>query len=116
MTVTGERDIACRMWVEPDSLPYLRQFALPLSAQITQALTPLLHHLPAPRLRVRWHPARRLWISTLIEDHGPEPPDIATLMEWMDEGVCEATDGCIVEPDGVCPHGKKSWLLVLGLI
>ncbi len=29
---------------------------------------------------------------------------------------CEATDGCIVEPDGVCPHGKQSWLLVLGMI
>ena len=29
---------------------------------------------------------------------------------------CEATDGCCVEPDGVCPHGHPSWLIVLGII
>jgi hypothetical protein len=28
----------------------------------------------------------------------------------------EATDGCWVEPDGICPHGCQSWFLVLGLI
>ena len=33
-----------------------------------------------------------------------------------DEGGCEATDGCWVEPDGSCEHGRPSWLLVLGLI
>ena len=43
-------------------------------------------------------------------------PDVETLEAWMDEGGCEATDGCWVEPDGVCPHGKKSWLLVAGMI
>jgi hypothetical protein len=32
------------------------------------------------------------------------------------EGGCEATDGCWVEPDGVCEHGCKSWLIVLGVI
>lgn len=28
----------------------------------------------------------------------------------------EAADGCLVEPDGTCPHGYRSPLLVLGLI
>ena len=50
----------------------------------------------------------------------PEPtedePDLDTLIEWMEEGICEATDACIVEPDGVCPHGYPSWLLYLGLV
>jgi hypothetical protein len=45
-----------------------------------------------------------------------EPPDLNTMMEWLDEGVAEATDGCIVESDGVCPHACQSWLLVLGYI
>ena len=45
-----------------------------------------------------------------------EPPDIETLREWEEEGGCEATDGCWVEPDGTCPHGHRSWLLELGLI
>jgi hypothetical protein len=45
-----------------------------------------------------------------------EMPTIEQLEEWADDGICEATDGCIVEPDGTCPHGKESWLRVLGLI
>jgi len=40
----------------------------------------------------------------------------ATLMEWDNDGVCEATDGCIVEPDGTCEHGCPSWLIRLGFI
>lgn len=43
-------------------------------------------------------------------------PTIGTLEGWMCEGICEATDGCTVEPDGVCPHGHSSWLLVLHMI
>jgi len=44
-------------------------------------------------------------------------PDMETLLEWMSEdGGCEATDGCWVEPDGVCPHGHSSWLRVMALI
>ena len=43
-------------------------------------------------------------------------PTVGTMQRWMDDGIAEATDGCTVEPDGVCPHGCKSWLLVLGLI
>lgn len=44
-------------------------------------------------------------------------PTLATLQEWFnEEGGCEATDGCWVEPDGYCPHGCPSWMLVLGLI
>jgi hypothetical protein len=45
-----------------------------------------------------------------------EPPDIETLIRWEAEGYCEATDRCRVEPDGICPHGHRSWLLELGLI
>lgn len=26
-------------------------------------------------------------------------------------GICEATDGCRVEPDGYCQHGCPSWLI-----
>jgi hypothetical protein len=44
-------------------------------------------------------------------------PDLETLEEWQhDDGGCEATDGCWVEPDGTCPHGHPSWFLALGLI
>ena len=44
-------------------------------------------------------------------------PSIETMRRWHDqEGGCEATDGCWVEPDGYCAHGCSSWLLVAGLI
>ena len=43
-------------------------------------------------------------------------PSLEQLEQWLMDGICEATDGCIVEPDGTCPHGCSSWLLELGLI
>jgi hypothetical protein len=45
-----------------------------------------------------------------------DPPTIEEMKEWMCEAVAEATDGCEVEPDGVCEHGHPSWLLRLGYI
>ena len=47
-------------------------------------------------------------------DFWTDPLDIVSL--WICDGVCEATDGCIVEPDGICPHGHPSWLLRIGII
>ena len=51
----------------------------------------------------------------------PEPtvdrPTWEDLEEWMwEDGGCEATDSCWVEPDGTCQHGHPSWFLKLGLI
>ena len=43
-------------------------------------------------------------------------PDFEHLNVWLFDGTCEAIDGCIVEPDGHCHHGKPSWLLELGYI
>ena len=43
-------------------------------------------------------------------------PSIAKMEEWMDKGYARATDGCKVEPDGMCEHGHQSWLLRLGMI
>lgn len=43
-------------------------------------------------------------------------PSFATMERWMSIGIAKATDGCKVEPDGTCYHGKQSWLLELGLI
>ena len=45
----------------------------------------------------------------------PEPT-MEELEYWSFDGVCEATDGCRVEPDGVCEHGHESWLMHYGLI
>lgn len=45
-----------------------------------------------------------------------EEPTIEDLIEWSENGIARATDGCEVEPDGVCQHGCRSWLLVMGLV
>jgi len=50
----------------------------------------------------------------------PEPtepePDMETLEHWTFDGVAEATDGCSIEPDGICEHGHPSWLLALDYV
>ena len=46
----------------------------------------------------------------------PEPL-IEHIAQWINwDGGCEATDGCWVEPDGVCPHDHASWALYLRLL
>ena len=50
------------------------------------------------------------------EQYRDPTPTIEQLNEWLMDGVCEATDGCPIEPDGTCEHGCKSWFLELGLI
>ena len=50
----------------------------------------------------------------------PQPtvpaPSLEQIEDWIwEDGGCEATDGCWLEPDGICPHGHPSWLLKLGL-
>ncbi|MDP6415956.1 MAG: hypothetical protein QGG54_13165 [Gammaproteobacteria bacterium] len=45
-----------------------------------------------------------------------ETPDLEDVIAWESEGYCEATDGCCVEPDGICEHGHPSWMIHLGLI
>lgn len=45
------------------------------------------------------------------------PPTKDELIERLEEhSTVEATDGCMVEPDGICPHGHPSWPLKLGWI
>jgi hypothetical protein len=44
-------------------------------------------------------------------------PSLEAFQRQLEEdGGCEATDGCFVEPDGTCEHGQPSWLLALGVI
>lgn len=50
----------------------------------------------------------------------PDPitpkPGFVALAQFLFEAVAETTDGCLVEPDGICRHGHPSWLLRLGVI
>ena len=55
-------------------------------------------------------------LTTTTTKRPIRPPSLAQLERWADNGVAKATDGCRVEPDGHCEHGKPSWLLKLGYI
>lgn len=74
------------------------------------------------RIRIRFNGLEDTDYVLIKAEPKPEPkPAITTpsdeqLGEWMFDGVCEAVDGCTVEPDGTCPHGSPSWLLQLGII
>lgn len=50
----------------------------------------------------------------------PEPtvdkPSVADIEDWIFDSVAYSTDGCQVEPDGICEHHYPSWLIYLGLI
>lgn len=43
-------------------------------------------------------------------------PSIKSMERWVFDGIARATDGCKVEPDGTCPHGHPSWLIVMGIV
>lgn len=69
-----------------------------------------------------WDRARELAFAKIKAAHeqasSKRPmPSIEQMTKWMYEDAgCEATDGCWVETDGRCEHGKPSWLLAMGLI
>ena len=43
-------------------------------------------------------------------------PSYEEIRDWVYDSVCDALDGCQVEPDGTCPHGAPSWLRAIGMI
>jgi len=43
-------------------------------------------------------------------------PSQRTLERWAYDSVAKTPCGCKVEPDGKCPHGVPSWLIILGFI
>lgn len=51
------------------------------------------------------------WPTPTIEE-----PDMEELQEQEWNGEVQATDGCIVEVDGECPHGHPSWLVYLRIV
>jgi hypothetical protein len=50
----------------------------------------------------------------------PEPtiakPSEEELWDMLFDGLCPATDGCEVEPDGTCPHCHPAWPRRMGLV
>jgi len=55
-----------------------------------------------------------------LKKRWPDPtvpiPSDEVLKDWFMDSICESTDGCRVEEDGICQHGHRSWFLYLGII
>ena len=65
----------------------------------------------------RSRPPRRLPAQQRWPAPSTPKPDMEQLAAWYgDQGGSEATDGCWVEIDGVCPHGHPSWFIQYGMI
>ncbi len=63
-------------------------------------------------------PKRKYTIPDLLDtyDVGSFDDAMAALRDEASDGVVSTPcpDGCQVEPDGECPHGHPSWLVILG--
>lgn len=64
MTKTGERGIACQMWIAEASLLYVNKLPGEFTRHLQTALFPLLTLPPNPQLDVQWHSALRRWQSS----------------------------------------------------
>ena len=65
ITTGGERGLACRMQIEPDSLPHLQRFPSEKADAMQAALQPLLDQPPVPTLRLSWDAEKQAWASRL---------------------------------------------------
>jgi len=64
----------------------------------------------------------RVTASKVLEWEGVDPQSEDSMFEFLRNATFESTapaccsEGCVVEPDGRCPHGCPSVLIVLGVI
>jgi len=93
MAASGERGLACLMMVEPDSIPHLQRFPIPLSGHLQQALQPFLNEPPAPRLKLRWDPDSELWTSRFAPPN-ELTPELRTVFEQHGYG-CLAVESTV---------------------
>ena len=106
MTATGERGLACQMFIEPESLQHLRRVSPAFGQPLQDALRPLLEAPPAPTLTMCWSEAQRAWMSELaFVNH--LPPEMRRVFERTGYGclaaetnhgvvhVCHAPDDAI---------------------
>ena len=113
-----EDDCATRLELPPDGILAIEDkdgllVTIMLPGWLEDVMrTAIAAHAPGPDVCDTTASAHQTaWPAPTVEE-----PALETLVAWMDEGICDATDGCICEPDGMCAHGHPSWFLKLGFI
>jgi hypothetical protein len=65
MTESGERGIACRMQIEPESQIHLQKFPIMKATAIKTALEPLIDEPTKPVFNLRWDEEQQVWESRI---------------------------------------------------
>lgn len=104
MTQTGERGIACQMWIVDDSVTHVRQLPGSYTRLLQEALLPLLVSPPKPQLKVSWDNTVRLWRSEFYEALPGDRPKRRTPLFPLGQVV--ATPGALsaLEESGQLPQ------------
>lgn len=83
-------------------------------------LTPL-QHMKTKAQKTYTNPYR-ISANETLENEGVDPSNEDSVFSFVRHASFDATapaccsEGCVVEPDGTCPHGCPSVLLVIGMI
>lgn len=72
MTRSGERGMACQMWIAEESRIYLQKLDEPFAHLMQEALLTLLIYPPAPQFTLSWHKPSHMWHSRFREDEKQE--------------------------------------------
>jgi hypothetical protein len=108
MTQSGERGIACQMWIVEASLIYVKKLPGKFTRLLQETLFPFLTFPPNPQFDVQWNAAMRLWQSSFREPresespltHRPQP------VARFELGTVVSTPGALqaLEEAGQLPH------------
>lgn len=73
MSSSGERGLACQMWIEAESMAYIQPIDTDVAPLMQEMLFPFLLQPPAPQLDLRWDSKTHCWHSKF---HRMESPDL----------------------------------------
>jgi len=113
---------AFEQWYVPNPMKHdeLRSFLLTVPqdkiALVIEAWRSAYYKANDALLKSHFNPTHYLKEAIKWPEPTVEEPDMDLLQEWLMDSVCEATDGCEIEHDGVCEHGHPSWFRYLGII
>lgn len=80
-----------------------------------------LQHMKTKAQKTYTNPYR-ISANETLENEGVDPSNEDSVFSFVRHASFDATapaccsEGCVVEPDGTCPHGCPSVLLVIGMI
>lgn len=108
MTATGERGIACQMWVVGTSQAYVGKLPGRQARSLQEALYPLLTSPPNPQFDVAWDEQSRLWKSTFHkgEEGSVSSSQARIQIPKFPLGQVVSTPGALsaLEESGQLPH------------